>query len=116
MEAINPDTGERLETYEEDTKGDIEDVLRKASAIFTRWRDRSVSDTEFGLGASIWTEDRDRGDRAAKRIDAGCVYVNQLVKSDPRIPFGGVGDSGYGRELGEAGIKEFVNRKTVWLE
>ncbi|OYR71492.1 hypothetical protein DJ71_20540, partial [Halorubrum sp. E3] len=70
----------------------------------------------FGLGASIWTEDRDRGERVASRIDAGCVYVNQLVKSDPRVPFGGVKDSGYGRELSEAGIKEFVNRKTVWVE
>jgi succinate-semialdehyde dehydrogenase/glutarate-semialdehyde dehydrogenase len=72
--------------------------------------------TEFGLGASVWTEDRLRGERVAGRIDAGCVYINQLVKSDPRVPFGGVGISGYGRELSEAGIKEFVNRKTVWVE
>ena len=76
----------------------------------------TANDTEFGLGASVWTEDRDRGERVASRIDAGCVYVNQLVKSDPRVPFGGVRDSGYGRELSEAGIKEFVNRKTVWVE
>jgi len=75
-----------------------------------------ANDTEFGLGASIWTEDRERGERVARRIDAGCVYVNQLVKSDPRVPFGGVGESGYGRELSEAGIKEFVDRKTVWVE
>lgn len=75
-----------------------------------------ANDTEFGLGASIWTEDRERGERLASRIDAGCVYVNQLVKSDPRVPFGGVKESGYGRELSEAGIKEFVNRKTVWVE
>jgi succinate-semialdehyde dehydrogenase/glutarate-semialdehyde dehydrogenase len=75
-----------------------------------------ANDTRFGLGASIWTEDRERGERVAARIDAGCTYVNQLTKSDPRVPFGGVKDSGYGRELSEPGIKEFVNRKTVWIE
>jgi len=77
---------------------------------------RLANDTRFGLGASIWTEDRERGERVARRIDAGCTYVNQLVKSDPRIPFGGIKESGYGRELSEAGIREFVNRKTVWVE
>ncbi|MFO7925970.1 NAD-dependent succinate-semialdehyde dehydrogenase [Natronomonas sp.] len=74
-----------------------------------------ANDTEFGLGASIWTEDRHRGEAIARRLDAGCVYVNELVKSDPRVPFGGVKESGYGRELSEPGIKEFVNRKTVWV-
>jgi succinate-semialdehyde dehydrogenase / glutarate-semialdehyde dehydrogenase len=72
--------------------------------------------SDFGLGASIWTEDRDRGEDVAARVEAGCVFVNQLVKSDPRVPFGGVKDSGYGRELGAYGIKEFVNAKTVWVE
>ncbi|WP_225335594.1 NAD-dependent succinate-semialdehyde dehydrogenase [Halomicrobium urmianum] len=75
-----------------------------------------ANDTQFGLGASVWTEDRERGERIARRIDAGCTYVNQLVKSDPRVPFGGVKESGYGRELSEPGIHEFVNRKTVWIE
>jgi succinate-semialdehyde dehydrogenase/glutarate-semialdehyde dehydrogenase len=74
-----------------------------------------ANDTAFGLGASLWTTDRERGERLAREIDAGCVYVNELVKSDPRVPFGGVGISGYGRELSEDGIKEFVNRKTVWV-
>jgi len=74
-----------------------------------------ANDTQFGLGASLWTTDLDRADRLSREIEAGCVYVNELVKSDPRVPFGGVGESGYGRELSEAGIKEFVNRKTVWL-
>ncbi|MFP8952241.1 NAD-dependent succinate-semialdehyde dehydrogenase [Natrialbaceae archaeon A-arb3/5] len=75
-----------------------------------------ANDTQFGLGASVWTDDRERGERVARQIEAGCVYVNQLTKSDPRVPFGGIGESGYGRELSEAGIKEFVNRKTVWIE
>ena len=77
---------------------------------------KRANDTEFGLGASIWTEDRERGERVARRVEAGCVYVNQLTKSDPRVPFGGVKESGYGRELSEIGMKEFVNRKTVWIE
>jgi succinate-semialdehyde dehydrogenase/glutarate-semialdehyde dehydrogenase len=75
-----------------------------------------ANDTRFGLGASLWTQDRERGERLARDIEAGCVYINQLTKSDPRVPFGGIGDAGYGRELSEAGIKEFVNRKTVWVE
>jgi len=88
----------------------VYEVNHKASAV------ELANDTEFGLGASVWTDDRDRGERVASRIDAGCVYVNQLVKSDPRVPFGGIGDSGYGRELAGDGIREFVNRKTVWVE
>jgi len=88
----------------------VYEVADEASAV------ELANDTPFGLGASVWTNDRNRGERVANRIDAGCVYVNQLVKSDPRVPFGGVGDSGYGRELSEAGIKEFVNRKTIWVE
>ncbi|ERG96233.1 NAD-dependent succinate-semialdehyde dehydrogenase [Haloquadratum walsbyi] len=77
---------------------------------------KTANDTEFGLGASVWTADRDRGREIGRRIDAGCVYVNQLVKSDPRVPFGGIAKSGYGRELAEAGITEFINRKTLWVE
>ncbi|AUG48935.1 NADP-dependent succinic semialdehyde dehydrogenase [Haloarcula taiwanensis] len=75
-----------------------------------------ANDTRFGLGASLWTSDRERGQRLARDISAGCVYINEMTKSDPRVPFGGIKDAGYGRELSEMGIKEFVNKKTVWVE
>jgi succinate-semialdehyde dehydrogenase/glutarate-semialdehyde dehydrogenase len=99
---------------------DTEELFGPVASVFSVADEEeaieTANDTEFGLGASIWTEDRNRGRRVARRIDAGCTYINQLTKSDPRVPFGGVKNSGYGRELSEAGIKEFVNRKTVWIE
>jgi acyl-CoA reductase-like NAD-dependent aldehyde dehydrogenase len=70
----------------------------------------------YGLGTSIWTKDLKKGEELSKKIEAGCVYVNKKVRSDPRMPFGGVKDSGLGRELGEYGLKEFVNIKSVIIE
>jgi succinate-semialdehyde dehydrogenase/glutarate-semialdehyde dehydrogenase len=71
--------------------------------------------SRYGLGASIWTPDREGAEILARDLEAGTVFINGMVKSDPRLPFGGIKRSGYGRELSEAGIREFVNIKTVWI-
>jgi succinate-semialdehyde dehydrogenase/glutarate-semialdehyde dehydrogenase len=77
---------------------------------------RVANDSRFGLGAAVFTRDIAKGERiAATDIEAGCCFVNAQVKSDPRLPFGGVKESGYGRELSHYGIKEFVNIKTVFV-
>jgi succinate-semialdehyde dehydrogenase / glutarate-semialdehyde dehydrogenase len=72
--------------------------------------------SRFGLGASLWTRDHDRAEAIAAKLETGNVFVNTFVKSDPRLPFGGIKKSGYGRELSHFGIREFVNIKTVWID
>ena len=85
-------------------------VKDEAEAIAT------ANDSVFGLGAAVITRDVARGERiAAELIESGCVFVNEAVRSDARLPFGGVKESGYGRELSAYGIKEFVNIKTVYV-
>ena len=77
---------------------------------------RIANDTSFGLGAAVFTRDLGAGERiAAKGLEAGSCFLNASVKSDPRLPFGGIKESGYGRELSHYGIKEFVNIKTVYV-
>lgn len=96
----------------EETFGPVAAVIRVADAEEAV---RLANATEFGLGAALWTGDLDRAHQLARRIEAGAVFINGLVASDARLPFGGVKQSGYGRELGEFGIREFTNIKTVWV-
>jgi succinate-semialdehyde dehydrogenase/glutarate-semialdehyde dehydrogenase len=101
-----------MPAFDEETFGPVAAVIRardEADAV------RLANDSTFGLGAALWTADRERARRLAAEIEAGAVFVNGLVKSDPRLPFGGIKRSGYGRELSEYGIREFVNIKSVWM-
>jgi succinate-semialdehyde dehydrogenase/glutarate-semialdehyde dehydrogenase len=101
-----------MAAFDEETFGPVAAVIRvrdEAEAV------RLANASSYGLGASLWTEDDARAERLVPELEAGAVFVNAIVKSDPRLPFGGVKRSGYGRELAEFGLREFVNVKSVWV-
>src|SRR6184192_1090227 len=101
-----------MPVYHEETFGPVAAVIRVKDAEDAL---RVANDTDFVLGSNIWTSDVERGKRLAERVEAGLVFINGMVASDARLPFGGVKRSGYGRELSEYGIKEFTNIQTVWV-
>ena len=107
------DVDKGMAAYEEELFGPVATVMNvrdEEEAI------RVANDSDFGLGAAVFSEDRERAERiASDKLQAGCCFVNDFVRSDPRLPFGGVKRSGYGRELSKFGIREFVNIKTVYV-
>ena len=101
-----------MAAYEEELFGPVASILRvkdEAEAI------KVANDTTFGLGGSVWTGDRERGNQVARQLQCGAAFVNAVVKSDVRLPFGGTKRSGFGRELAEHGIHEFMNIKSVYV-
>ncbi|NOR86676.1 MAG: aldehyde dehydrogenase family protein [Bacteroidales bacterium] len=104
---------EDMRIYREETFGPVFSIFvvkneEEAIAI--------ANNSDFGLGGSLWTKNQMKGVELAKRIESGAVFVNGMTKSDPRLPFGGIKKSGFGRELSHYGIKEFVNMKTIWVK
>jgi succinate-semialdehyde dehydrogenase / glutarate-semialdehyde dehydrogenase len=105
---VTPD----MPAFREETFGPAAAVVRVRDADEAV---RVANDSAYGLGASIWTRDTASGERLARRIESGSVFVNGMVASDPRLPFGGIKRSGYGRELSAFGAREFTNIQTIWI-
>jgi len=101
-----------MPVYHEETFGPVAAVIRVADEAHAI---EVANDSAYGLGASVWTRDAEQGLRVARQLQSGAVFVNAVVASDPRLPFGGIKRSGYGRELSAAGIREFTNLRTYWI-
>ena len=101
-----------MPAYEEELFGPVAVVLL---AKDEKHAVELANDSKFGLGGSLWSNDLEKAKQLVRQIDSGAIYINKMMVSHPAVPFGGVKKSGYGRELSDLGIKEFVNQKTVWL-
>ncbi|MBT4035104.1 MAG: NAD-dependent succinate-semialdehyde dehydrogenase, partial [Candidatus Marinimicrobia bacterium] len=101
-----------MSLYREETFGPVSTIIPVKD---TDEAIKVANDSEFGLGASLWTNDLTRGERLARQIESGAVFINGMTVSDPRLPFGGIKRSGYGRELSHFGIREFTNIKSIWI-
>ena len=99
--------------YEQELFGPVAAVIRVADEVAAL---ATANDSRFGLGGSVWTQDTAKGEAFARQMQCGSAFVNGMVKSDPRLPFGGIKASGYGRELAQHGLREFVNAKTLWIK
>ena len=99
--------------YEEEIFGPVATLIK---AVDEEDAIRIANDSQFGLGSALWTSNIEKAKQLAAKIESGSVFINGMVKSDPRLPFGGIKNSGYGREISHYGIKEFVNIKTVWIK
>lgn len=106
------DVKEGMPAFDDELFGPIASVIKAENETHAI---ELANDSEFGLGSSLWTKDMKKATKIASQIESGSVFINGMVKSDPRLPFGGIKKSGYGRELATNGIHEFVNIKTVWI-
>jgi succinate-semialdehyde dehydrogenase/glutarate-semialdehyde dehydrogenase len=112
LPTVLADVKKGMPAYEQETFGPVSAIIpvkdtEEAIAV--------ANDSEFGLGGSVWSRDIKKAEAVARRIETGAMFINGLTKSDPRLPFGGIKKSGYGRELSHYGIREFVNIKTIWI-
>ena len=112
LPTVLADVKKGMSVYEEETFGPVSAIIpvkntEEAIAV--------ANDSPFGLGGAVWSRDLKKAEMVARRVETGAMFVNGMTKSDPRLPFGGVKKSGYGRELSHYGIKEFVNIKTIWI-
>jgi succinate-semialdehyde dehydrogenase/glutarate-semialdehyde dehydrogenase len=111
--ALVTDVTAGMPLFDEETFGPVMAVIKAESEEHAI---QHANNSQYGLGGSLWSRDTQKAQQLARQIESGGVFINGMTKSDPRLPFGGIKNSGYGRELSHYGIKEFVNIKTIWVK